>query len=151
MAATLILTQGAMARELLATARKIVGEMPRFAALCLEWDETPESAREKIERALTELNSSGGTLILTDLFGGTPYNVACTLRRPGEVEVLSGVNLPMVVRLGCAVNASHPSLSDLSAWIQEKGRASIRSAGDPGPGSGTKGRAAAEPERGSRG
>lgn len=66
----------------------------------------------------------GGLLILTDIYGGTPNNLALTLRQPGRVEVVSGVNLPMVVRLGCG-NVSDRSLEELAEWIGGKARTSI--------------------------
>ena len=65
-----------------------------------------------------------GLLILTDIYGGTPNNVALTLRQPGRVEVVSGVNLPMVVRLGCGAE-SERSLEEIAEWIGSKARASI--------------------------
>jgi PTS system mannose-specific IIA component len=65
-----------------------------------------------------------GLLILTDIYGGTPSNVALTLRQPGRVEVVSGVNLPMVVRLGCRAE-SEMSLEQMAEWIGSKARASI--------------------------
>lgn len=65
-----------------------------------------------------------GLLILTDIYGGTPHNVALTLRQPGRVEVVSGVNLPMVVRLGCGAD-SNGSLEQTAEWIGSKARASI--------------------------
>ena len=65
-----------------------------------------------------------GLLILTDIYGGTTTNVALTLRQPGRVEVVSGVNLPMVVRLGCRAESAM-SLEEMARWIGEKARASI--------------------------
>ena len=65
-----------------------------------------------------------GLLILTDIYGGTPNNIALSLRQPGRIEVISGVNLPMVVRLGCGAN-SERSLEEMARWIGKKARASI--------------------------
>ncbi|MFQ5350808.1 MAG: PTS sugar transporter subunit IIA, partial [Thermoanaerobaculia bacterium] len=67
---------------------------------------------------------SDGLLILTDIYGGTPSNIALSLRRPGRVAVVSGVNLPMVVRLGCGAE-SNMSLEEMAEWIGSKARASI--------------------------
>ena len=137
MVKTLILTHGGLARELLDAARAIVGELPtEFRAVTLDWDDSFEVALEKTQRALERFNSSNGTLILTDMYGGTPYNVASSLRDPGNVEVVTGVNLPMVVRLGCP-GASEMSLESLAVWIQTKARRSIRRAGE-GNGSGSQ-------------
>jgi PTS system mannose-specific IIA component len=130
MATTLILTHGGLARELLNAAKTIVGELPsEFRAVTLDWDDSFEVALEKTQRALEGFDSANGTLILTDMYGGTPYNVASSLRDPGKIEVVTGVNLPMVVRLGCP-GASEMSLESLAVWIQIKARRSIRRAGE---------------------
>jgi PTS system mannose-specific IIA component len=70
-------------------------------------------------------------LILTDMFGDTPSNAALTFVRPGKVEVVTGVNLPMVVRLGCLRNQAM-SLEELARWLEVKGRRSICRAADRG-------------------
>ena len=130
MVTTLILTHGGLARELLNAAQTIVGELPsEFKAVTLEWDDSFEVALEKTKRALESFSSANGTLILTDMYGGTPYNVASSLRDPGKIEVVTGVNLPMVVRLGCP-GASEKSPESLAVWIQTKARRSIRRAGE---------------------
>ena len=94
----LILTHGGLAKELLAAAQKISGELPGFAALSLDWDVSLETARENVVAALASLDQGEGVLILTDMFGGTPCNVAAALMDYGRVEMLTGVNLPMLVR-----------------------------------------------------
>lgn len=124
MVAVLILTHGGVAPELLAAAREISGNLEAFEALALEWTDGLEQARTKIDAALRGLDSGHGILILTDILGGTPFNVAMTFQEPGKVEIVSGVNLPMVVRLGCLVN-NQLSLDQLTEWIRDKGRASI--------------------------
>ncbi len=145
MAATLILSHGGLARELLAAARTIVGELPGFSALVLDWEDSFETARAKTAAALAELDSSLGVLILTDIYGGTPFNVAASLRERGRVEVLAGVNLPMVVRLACGGSAT-ASITELAEWIVEKSRSGICRAqggcgeGPPPCGEGERGR-----------
>lgn len=126
MVGILILTHGRMAEELLIAGRTIMGELKGFAALTLEWDDSLEIARAKVEEALRRLDDGEGVLILTDIFGGTPFNVAMKLIVPGRVEVVSGVNLPMVVRLAClSASSTEMPVKDMAVWIQEKGRASI--------------------------
>jgi PTS system mannose-specific IIA component len=123
---TLILTQGRLAEELAAAARRIVGEIPNLAALGLDWDDSLEASRSRLERLVASLPADGALLILTDIYGGTPSNLALALRRPGRVEVVSGVNLPMVVRLGCrGVEADDMPLEELARWIRGKARDSI--------------------------
>lgn len=124
MVGVLILTHGPMAAELLAAAKKIAGELEHFEALTLDWAEGVDPARHKVGAAIDRLDLGEGVLVLTDIFGGTPSNIAMSLAEPGRVEVISGVNLPMVVRLGCLHTASMP-ISELTTWIQGKARASI--------------------------
>lgn len=113
-----------MAAELLAAARKITGEMERFEALTLDWSDGLDEAHDKVGDAISRLDVGDGVLILTDIFGGTPSNVAMRFADPGHVEMVSGVNLPMVVRLGC-LRTQTMELSEMTRWIQDKGRTSI--------------------------
>ena len=124
MATTLILTHGRLALELLEAARVIVGDLPDFQALALEWTDGPQEAEAKLRRALEEVAGEAGVLILTDVFGGTPFRAAAAVRRPGAVEVVSGVNLPMVVRLACGSQRGKP-VRELAEWIVERGRSGI--------------------------
>jgi mannose PTS system EIIA component len=131
----MILTHGDLARELLASARKIAGELDNFEALPLSWSDGVEQAHEQVAAALRRLDRGAGVLILTDIFGGTPFNVAMAFRKPRQVEVISGVNLPMVVRLGCLSAANGAAagttacddmaLEEMAMWIREKARTSI--------------------------
>lgn len=124
--AVLVLTHGPLARELLASARAIAGELEHFDALALGWSDGIEETRQKLGEALRRLDRGAGVLVLTDIFGGTPSNVAMALREPGRVEVVSGVNLPMLVRLGCSkLTAGKMSLAEMAEWIRDKGKASI--------------------------
>lgn len=132
MATTLILTHGRLAQELLEAARVIVGELPDLHALPLDWTDGAEQAEAKLRRALEELPHPKGLLILTDIWGGTPFRAAAALRRPGEVEVVSGVNLPMVVRLACGSQRGKP-VGELAEWIVERSRSGISRVGADEP------------------
>lgn len=126
MVGVLILTHGRMAEELLIAGNTIMGEMDRFEALTLDWNDGLEAAQSKVEAALLRLDNGSGVLILTDIFGGTPSNVAMKLMEPGKIEVVSGVNLPMVVRLACLSSSSTDmDVTTMATWIQDKGKASI--------------------------
>lgn len=127
----LVLSHGPLAAELLAAAEKIAGSMSEFTALCLDWDESFETSRQRTCSALRDLGFEDGqqVLILVDMYGGTPYNVAATFRSNGRVELVTGANLPMVVRLGCRCNDDF-DLQGLAHWIQGKGRSSISTAAD---------------------
>ena len=132
MVSTIILTHGGLADELLAAAGEILGRDSDFHAVTLDWNDSFEEAREKLGRTLAELDDgSGEVLIFTDIHGGTPYNVAASFHEPGRVEVVTGVNLPMVVRLGCP-GVSQMEVGELADWIQQKGRTSICRAGHNG-------------------
>lgn len=129
MVTTLIVTHGGLAEELLAAAETIVGSMDSFRIVALEWTDSFEEASRKTRAVLDELDSDQEVLILTDMYGGTPYNVAASLVDPGRVEVVTGVNLPMVVRLGCP-DTKDKSVTELADWIQVKARKSICRAGN---------------------
>ncbi len=129
MVGVLILTHGGVAPELLSAARVISGDLEAFEALPLEWSDGFDEAQIKVKTVLDRLDNDQGVLILTDILGGTPFNVAMAFRDPGRIEIVAGVNLPMVVRLGCLVNQEMP-LSELTKWIRDKGRSSICSSND---------------------
>ena len=126
----LILTHGGLARELLAAANVISGRLNGFEALSLDWSEGFDDARGKVAAALARLDAGNGVLILTDMYGGTPCNIAMTFFQAGKVEVLTGVNLPMVLRLACQAEADETSVTDLARALQTKGQKSVCLAGD---------------------
>ncbi|MFQ5527795.1 MAG: PTS sugar transporter subunit IIA [Thermoanaerobaculia bacterium] len=140
MARVLILTQGDLAELLVEAAETIAGTPGRLSALCLTWDDDLETGGRKLAAKLAELDgtegSGEGVLVLTDMPGGTPYNVATRFVEPGRLAVVSGVNLPMVVRV-CCPGCNDSSVESLAAWLVEKGRQSIcegapnGSTGDP--------------------
>jgi PTS system mannose-specific IIA component len=120
----LILTHGGLARELLSAAQVISGRLAGFEALSLDWNDTFDEARAKVRAALDRLDEGDGVLILTDMYGGTPSNVAVTFLDTRKVEVLTGVNLPMVLRLAC--QAEEPlDLGEMARWLQSKGQRSL--------------------------
>lgn len=125
----LVLTHGTLARELLSAARTISGELPNFEALSLEWGDSFEAARAKVRAAIDRLDQGEGVLVLVDMFGGTPCNVAMTFLEEGKVEIVTGVNLPMVVRLGCP-GVEDGGLAALGRWLQAKGQSSVCLASD---------------------
>lgn len=120
----LILTHGDTATGMLDAARVVAGELERFEALCLEWSCSFEEAQIKLAAAVERLGNGSGLLILTDILGGTPFSVAMRFREPGRIEIVSGVNLPMIVRIGCLLS-DDMSISELAEWIRDKGRSSI--------------------------
>ena len=125
MVQTLVLTHGNLARELLETAHRISGDVPNIRALSLDWNEPREGLLQHLRGAIRDLDQGDGVLILTDLFGDTPSNLALTLVKKGKVELVTGVNLPMVLRISCL--GSRPmKVGQLARWIQQKGKQGIR-------------------------
>jgi len=123
---TLVLSHGRLAQELLATAREIVGnELLGVHHLALDWSTSQSELRSRIAESVAALDQGRGVLILTDLFGDTPSNLAFDLSDPGRVEVVTGVNLPMVLRLTCLGNRDL-ELATLAQLIQERGQQGIR-------------------------
>ncbi|MFL6193113.1 MAG: PTS sugar transporter subunit IIA [Thermoanaerobaculia bacterium] len=126
----LILTHGGLARELLAAANVISGQPSGFEALSLDWTDGFDEARSKVASAMERLEQGEGVLILTDMYGGTPCNIAMTFYKAGKVEVLTGVNLPMVLRLACQIDDAETDVSELARKLQAKGQKSVCLAGD---------------------
>ena len=80
--------------------------------------------------ASARLDQGQGVLILTDMYGGTPCNIAMTFFQTGKVEVLTGVNLPMVLRLACQAEPEETEVAELARWLQTKGQKSVALASD---------------------
>jgi PTS system mannose-specific IIA component len=125
MVGKLILSHGKLANELLATARKIVGQAQGFAALSLSWEDGCDLAEEKIRDRLRELDTGRGVLILADMYGDTPCNAARRVMEPGRIELVSGVNLPLIVRLACSPGVPE-DVTALAEWAVAKGRSSLQ-------------------------
>jgi len=127
MIGVVVVTHGQLATELLNAADMIVGELPRFAAVSIGWHEDTADARTEIAEAVGRVSGDAGVLILTDMFGGTPSNLAMTFLGNG-VEVITGVNLPMLIKL--ANLAEQADLTPAAREIREQGRAAIWVASD---------------------
>jgi len=128
MIGVVVVTHGQLATELVNAAEAIVGDLPRFAAVSIGWHDAVELAREEIAQAMARVDSGNGVIILTDMFGGTPSNLAITFIAEGRVEVITGVNLPMLLKLAGTREAAE--LRDLARRIREDGRTSIWVASD---------------------
>jgi len=94
-----VVTHGQLARELLNAAEAIVGDLPQFSAVSIGWHDDVEDAREEIRQAIARLQDHAGVLLLTDMFGGTPSNLGMTFLEEDRLEVITGVNLPMLIKL----------------------------------------------------
>ncbi len=119
----LVVTHGCLAEELVAAARRIVPDPGKIEALAIDWDDDVAEGRIRIERAIEDLDALGGVIICTDMFGGTPTNVALTFLEEGVVEVLTGVNLPMVIKF-TNLRGKH-DIREIAKLLAEKGRDAI--------------------------
>jgi PTS system mannose-specific IIA component len=123
-----IVTHGQLANELVSAAEMIVGEIHHIIAVSIGWHDEVDIAREEIERAIQQVNSGDGVLLLTDMFGGTPTNIAASFLGQASVEVVTGVNLPMVIKL--ATQDKVEALAELARRVRDEGQQQIHLAGD---------------------
>src|SRR5918911_4806970 len=98
MIGVVVVTHGQLATELVNAAEMIVGDLPQFAAVSIGWHDEVNDAREDIAQAIERVRGDGGVLLLTDMFGGTPSNLALTFIEANQIEVITGVNLPMLIK-----------------------------------------------------
>lgn len=129
MIGALIVTHGNLAHELLNAARQIEADVSGIEAVSLEWNETVDASREKIAEALQRVGHDRDVIIFTDMFGGTPSNISLSFLDKGHVEIVTGVNLPMVVKLAM-VKQESKDLATVAHMITEKGSKAIRVASD---------------------
>lgn len=123
-----IVSHGQVANELLAAAEAVVGDVDNVAAVSIGWHDDVEAAKAEIERAIEKVSQGAGVLLLTDMFGGTPTNISAMFLRENEIEIVTGVNLPMVVKVATIGKAI--ALADFAKEIEEQGKSAIMRAGD---------------------
>jgi PTS system mannose-specific IIA component len=119
----LIVTHGRLAIELLNAAETITGEIDHIAAVSLGWHDDVGTAAAMVQKALERVNTGDGVVILTDMFGGTPTNIASTFLNEGKVEIVTGVNLPMLIKL--AQVSPEESLASVARMLRDTGQSSI--------------------------
>ena len=129
MIGALIVTHGNLAYELLKAAEKIEATVSGIEAVPLEWTDSVDEAREKIRKALDRIGPDRGVIIFTDMFGGTPSNISLSFLERGRVEIVTGVNLPMIVKFAM-LQAEAKDAATLAHTISEKGAKAIRVASD---------------------
>ena len=128
MIGVVVVTHGQLATELVNAAEMIVGDLPRFTAVSIGWHEDVNDAREDIVQAIERVGTDGGVLILTDMFGGTPSNLGMTFLQKDKVEVVTGVNLPMLIKLASLSGSS--DLLAVAREVRDDGRNAIWVAAD---------------------
>jgi PTS system mannose-specific IIA component len=130
MVGVVVVTHGQLAAELLNAAEMIVGDLPRFTAVSIGWHDDTDDARREIAEAVAKVRQGQegqSVLIVTDMFGGTPSNLAMTFLGQ-DVEVITGVNLPMLIKL--ANLRQDASLLEVAREMREHGRNAIWVASD---------------------
>jgi len=128
MIGALVVTHGHLGQELVAAAEMIVGEISHIQAVTIGWHDDVNDAQTEIEKHISEVDSGSGVLILTDMFGGTPSNIALSFHNPGTVDILTGVNLPMIIKI--ASQKEGETLNSLARIVRDQGRSSISMASD---------------------
>lgn len=98
----ILVTHGKLADEFVNAMQHVVGRQEAVATVCIGPNDDMEARRQEIAAAVEAVDSGAGVIILTDLFGGTPSNLAISLMKQGKVEVIAGINLPMLIRLAKA-------------------------------------------------
>jgi mannose PTS system EIIA component len=126
--AGVIVTHGHLAGELLAAAEMIIGPISHITAVSIGWHDDVDAARDEVQRAITRVSQGVGVLLMTDMFGGTPTNIASMFLEDGKVEVITGINLPMVIKLG--TRTGEGSLNEIARRVCDLGRQGIYVAGD---------------------
>jgi len=128
MIGVVVVTHGKLAEAFIAVTEHVVGKQAQMIALGIEPEDDPERSREQILQAIKNVDSGDGIVILTDMFGGTPSNLAISVMKPEGVEVIAGVNLPMMIKLA-SVRGKVP-LTDAVNQAQEAARKYINVAGN---------------------
>ncbi len=128
MIGVLIVTHYRLAEEFLQALRLIVGEVPHFRAIGLDPNASPDEMRTRIEKSLRDVDQGRGVLIIVDMFGGTPSNLCLAFLDEDRVEVVTGANLPMLVKIA-RVDEKMP-LHDVAELALEYGRRNISVASD---------------------
>ncbi|MCW3848747.1 PTS sugar transporter subunit IIA [Sphingomonas sp. LB-2] len=115
-----LVTHGRLAEEFVVAMEHVVGKQERIATICIGPDDDMEERRADIAKAIADVDAGRGVIVLTDLFGGTPSNLAISLMVAGRVEVIAGINLPMLIRLDGARKTM--KVTDAVAAAREAGK-----------------------------
>jgi mannose PTS system EIIA component len=125
MVGILIVTHRQLAEALLSASDLILGRIEKVVAVSLDPSAMPDESRHQIAEGLAKLNSTDGVLILTDMFGGTPSNLSLSFLKEGQIEVISGVNLPMLIKVNQLRQGQYANLREMALTLQESGQQGI--------------------------
>lgn len=120
MIGVVLVTHGALAEAFLRAVEHVVGPQPSFETVCIEADDDMELRRQDIIDAVGRADTGQGVIVVTDMFGGTPCNLAISIMAPGRIEVIAGANLPMLIKLARARESG--DMDDTLEQTREAGR-----------------------------
>jgi PTS system mannose-specific IIA component len=115
-----LVTHGHLALELVAALEHVVGPQENIATVCIGPDDDMEQRRQEIVTKTADVNVGDGVIVLTDMFGGTPSNLAISIMEKSQIEVIAGVNLPMLIKLA-SIRGSQ-AIDDAATEAQDAGR-----------------------------
>jgi PTS system mannose-specific IIA component len=120
MIGVVVVTHGRLAEEFIAATEHVVGKQKGMRAICIGPEDDMEQRRQEILQAINEVDTGAGAIVLTDMFGGTPSNLAISTMERANVEVIAGVNLPMLIKLASV--RQNGSIATAVAAAQDAGR-----------------------------
>lgn len=123
----IIVSHGKLAEELLNALTIILGEAVNIEAISIGWYDDVEESKRKINKSLKRVDQKNGVLIFTDMFGGTPSNLSFSFLQDGQVEIITGVNLPMLIKF-VSLQRSH-NIKEVAKKVVEQGKKNIHLAG----------------------
>jgi PTS system mannose-specific IIA component len=119
----IIVSHGKLGEELLNALTIILGEAPNIEAISIGWYDDVEESKRKISQSLKRVDQKSGVVIFTDMFGGTPSNLSFTFQKDGQVEIITGVNLPMLIKFVSLQRSN--TLKDVAKKVVEQGKKNI--------------------------
>jgi len=125
----LIVTHGDMADEIVNVCFKIIGTRDKIDSCSIQWDDDPNESTRRIEKKLKKLDSGKGVIVLTDMFGGTPTNIMISLSKKFNIEILTGVNLPMLIKAS-TIMGNEEDLAEFAEKIKTQGQKNIYKVSD---------------------
>lgn len=123
MTGIVVVTHNNIGKAMVETARKILSDYSNIAAVSIDSDQSPEVSKNAIQEAIRSVDGGSGIILLTDMFGGTPTNICLSFLEKGKIEVISGVNLPMIIKL--ANIGESMNLDELTSFIKQYGQKNI--------------------------
>ena len=120
MIGVVVVTHGGLAREFVAATEHVVGDQSNFEAICIGADDDMEDRRDEIIETARRCDTGDGVIIFTDMFGGTPSNLAISVMSKSRIEVIAGVNLPMLIKTA-EIRANRP-FAEVAQAVQDAGR-----------------------------